>query len=148
MSIEEQKAAQAVDVLAVMDCLVDLARHRLTMKRRDFDRKVVAGKRPHYDVEIKADRADYIFQQGREARAAVAELIERDRTAGYTHEDVMRLVEAGETFFDTQCALDNHECAGPNATSYDVLMRARNAARSDFEEVLAPFTHQAKDGSR
>lgn len=140
MSIEEQKAAQAVDVLAVMDCLVDLARHRLTMKRRDFDRKVVAGKRPHYDDEIKADRADYIFQQSREARAIVAKLIERDRTAGYTHEDVMLLVKAArlsQEFADGLHGMSRNNAEAIAGEVGDALVPA-----------LAPFTNQSKDGSR
>lgn len=142
MSIEEQKAAQAVDVLAVMDCLVDLARHRLTMKRRDFDRKVVAGKRPHYDDEIKADRADYIFQQGREARAIVAKLIERDRTAGYTHEDVMRLVCALES------AKEWHRGDRWRQSKTDIRRKAWDDQSRLIDEALAPFTNQSKDGSR
>lgn len=65
-----------VDVLAAIDGLLDLARHRVAMKRRDFDRQVSAGKEPHHTVTIKADRAEYLRQKGEEARAAVAELIE------------------------------------------------------------------------
>lgn len=65
-----------VDVLAAMGGLRDLARHRLTMKRRDFDRMAAAGKEPNVLESIKAERAEYLVQQADDARAAVAELIE------------------------------------------------------------------------
>ena len=63
-----------VDALAVIDALRDLARHRLTMKRREFDRMVAAGKEPNPLVVIKAERAEYLVQQGEAARAAVGAL--------------------------------------------------------------------------
>jgi hypothetical protein len=66
-------------VLAVMDGLRDLARHRLTMKRRDHDKQVAAGKEPNWQSAVKAERAEYLMQQGDEARAAVAELIEQQK---------------------------------------------------------------------
>ena len=68
-----------VDVLGAIDGLRDLARHRLTMKRREFDKMIAAGKEPNWLASVKADRAEYLVQQGDAARAAVAALIaERD----------------------------------------------------------------------
>lgn len=49
---------------------------------------------------------------------------------------VAGLIETGQAFLDAQNALDNHECAGPNAPSYEYLMRSRNAARRDFDDAI------------
>ena len=59
-----------VDVLGAIDGLRDLARHRLTMKRREFDKTIAAGKEPNWLVGVKADRAEYLVQQGDATRAA------------------------------------------------------------------------------
>lgn len=77
--MHHSKTRQPVNALAAIDGLLDLARHRLTTKRREFDRMVAAGKEPNWQVSIKAERAEYLAEQGTLARAAIAELIAADK---------------------------------------------------------------------
>lgn len=54
--------------------------------------------------------------------------------------EVEVLVYAAQCFFDAQCSLDNREAMGPNADDHDVLMRRRNVARRELDDVLVAFT--------
>lgn len=110
MSIEEQKAAQAVDVMAVMDEAI----HALN------------------DRSTASERNDLI-----EARAIVADLIERDRAAGYTHEDVMRLVE----FLPLARWV-------ANCTGHGINAGQRAKGEQLVEYIIRMTSNKSKDGSR
>lgn len=62
-----------VDVLAVMDA--DASVLRSVMRERNNK----AMRSDHPEAEVRQDRARYLLEQHHEARAAVAELIERER---------------------------------------------------------------------
>jgi hypothetical protein len=119
--------------LTVIGSLRDLARHRLTATRREFDRMVAAGKEPHPLLVIKADRAEYLIQQADEARAAVAQLAEAMKG---------RIEYAEQSAFE-----DWMEHAGPSGCVEDVTDKwHESAAFADFADdwceeraVLAAF---------
>ena len=65
-----------VEVLAVLRACEQLARNRHESQKRDFDRMLASGRVPHLELAVKAEWAQYIRDQVREARSAFAELSE------------------------------------------------------------------------
>lgn len=118
-----EKERQAVDVLEAMDRDRNVLNLALQDRRTEIGKEVIRRHIKEHDA----------------ARAAFAKLIERDRATPYTHEDVMRLVEALEYFRSSSERVDLG--GGDAVVATCESLEKANAA-------LAPFTHQAKDGSR
>lgn len=69
------RTSASVDVLAILSALEFLAGNRLIQKRSQIDKDRRAGREPHPDTEVKAERAEYLRENARKAHAAVSELI-------------------------------------------------------------------------
>lgn len=89
-------APEAVDVLAVLDAAITVTSARLTEKRREFDRTVLRGKEPHEMLVIKIERAEYIRAQLRDARDAVAELLDAAAYALRTRDEAGALTSTAD----------------------------------------------------
>lgn len=66
--------------------------------------------------------------------------------AGYTHEDVMRLVEAASRANGEHSA--PHDCYATGPLTGDFVRDLVLCPGCELVDALAPFAHQAKDGSR
>lgn len=68
-------SAGTVGVLDAIDGLLNLTRHRVGIKTGAVERTSLRGRDPYHD-NLKLQRAEYLLEQGEQARVAVAELIE------------------------------------------------------------------------
>lgn len=83
----------AVDVLAVMDGLLSLTRYRVGIKTGAVERASLRGADPYHD-NLKLQRAEYLLEQGEQARAAVAELIAADEEYDAAKRDLLEALQA------------------------------------------------------
>lgn len=96
-----------------------------------------AGKTPRVMAVLVRDATDaQKFRATRVVDFPQSVRVEYRRDSDNARDALSGLIGAAQAFLDAQVRLDNHELMGPNAEHYSVLMRRRNAARSDLEKAL------------